>query len=385
MGSLSLSEILDVGSLLDSKVLVGMDQLDRLVTGVTVGEVPDIARWLTGGELVLSTFFAVSGDRKALRDFITEIINGPAAALAVKPARFVESIPPEILRLAHELEFPIIEVPGGTRWTSIIADIYAAMSKAQDAEDLLDDVAAGLISVEKLNARLAALGADLSEGYNVLTCSFEPEERLGRFQREVARIIGNEDKRSLIVRNSKGVVAAVPAGQGPSGHGRIKQLAEKLLVVGVDASGQSCVGVSRRHGSSESMLDALNEAQVALECGFLRKGSKQLIGYDDLGVYRLLLPLAKERGDDGRLFFDETVGKLVEYDRRHGTNLVETLEVFKANDENIALAAEALFAHRHTVRYRLQRISEISGCDPFNSVEREKLYMGLHVGRLMGL
>ena len=56
---LVVAEILKLPILADARVLAGEKGLDREVSQVTVGEVPDIGDWLTGNELVLSTFFAV--------------------------------------------------------------------------------------------------------------------------------------------------------------------------------------------------------------------------------------------------------------------------------------------------------------------------------------
>ena len=56
---LPVAEILKLPILADARVLAGENGLSREVTQVTVGEVPDIGDWLTGGELVPSTFFAV--------------------------------------------------------------------------------------------------------------------------------------------------------------------------------------------------------------------------------------------------------------------------------------------------------------------------------------
>ena len=55
----TVGQILQLPVLKDARLLAGEEGLDRRVTSVTVGEVPDIADWLSGGEMVLSTMFAV--------------------------------------------------------------------------------------------------------------------------------------------------------------------------------------------------------------------------------------------------------------------------------------------------------------------------------------
>lgn len=120
---LSVKDILSGKSFLGVKLLAGEKGLSRRVEMVTVGEVPDIAEWLTGNELVLSTFFAVSKNRAARLKFAKKIIESQAAALIVKSKRFVEEIDQEILDLADRKDFPIIEVPSQVRWTDLIQEV----------------------------------------------------------------------------------------------------------------------------------------------------------------------------------------------------------------------------------------------------------------------
>ena len=59
-------------------------------------------------------------------------------------------------------------------------------------------------------------------------------------------------------------------------------------------------------------------------------------------------------------FHEETVAPLVDYDDQYETELVRTLETFLEADGNVAKTAEKLFTHRHTIRYRLDRVRELT-------------------------
>ena len=67
--------------------------------------------------------------------------------------------------------------------------------------------------------------------------------------------------------------------------------------------------------------------------------------------------------DPGELqrFYTETVEPLVAYDAQYETDLVQTLETFLECDGNVAGTAQRLYTHRHTVRYRLERVRDLSG------------------------
>jgi DNA-binding PucR family transcriptional regulator len=84
-------------------------------------------------------------------------------------------------------------------------------------------------------------------------------------------------------------------------------------------------------------------------------------------------------------FFDETVAPLAAYDEQYETELVRTVETFLDADGNVAGTAERLFTHRHTIRYRLERVKELSGLDVGSTDGRERLSLGLKAMRVLGI
>ena len=67
------------------------------------------------------------------------------------------------------------------------------------------------------------------------------------------------------------------------------------------------------------------------------------------------------------------------YDATHGTDLVHTLEVFFEQNANASQTARALYVHRNTLNYRLQRIVEISGLDLNDAEARLAFQLALKV------
>jgi len=93
--------------------------------------------------------------------------------------------------------------------------------------------------------------------------------------------------------------------------------------------------------------------------------------------------LAAEHPGEVRRFHARAVGPLVEYDERQGTHILRTLEAYLAHDCNMNATATAIFAHRHTVAYRLERVRELTGLDPFKHADREQLGIGLKTHALL--
>ena len=91
--------------------------------------------------------------------------------------------------------------------------------------------------------------------------------------------------------------------------------------------------------------------------------------------------------DPGELerFYAETIEPLAAYDEQYETELVATVEAYLDNDGNVAATAKQLFTHRHTIRYRLERVKELCGHDVSATEGREKLGLGLKAMRVLGI
>ena len=125
--------------------------------------------------------------------------------------------------------------------------------------------------------------------------------------------------------------------------------------------------------------EALLAANVAEADGL------ELLAFEDTGSYRLLLPAMSEDAGELERFYEETVAPLSAYDEQYETELVATIEAYLENDGNVTPTAAQLFTHRHTVRYRLERVRELCGHDLTSTEGREKLGLGLKAMRVLGI
>ena len=110
-----------------------------------------------------------------------------------------------------------------------------------------------------------------------------------------------------------------------------------------------------------------------------------MLAFEETGAYRLLLPAMSEDPAELQRFYAETVEPLVVYDEQYATDLVQTVEAFLDADGNVAGTAAKLFTHRHTIRYRLERVRELTGLDVASTDGREKLSLGLKAMRVLGI
>jgi purine catabolism regulator len=128
-----------------------------------------------------------------------------------------------------------------------------------------------------------------------------------------------------------------------------------------------------RTGRAELRL-AHDEARYALEASAALGGAR--VGTPaDLGSLRLILSLQESRGLE--LFCDAVLGPLELHDRTTNAHLCESLEAYIEANGRWADAAARLDVHRHTLRYRIARIQELSGRDLQDARDRLELWLAL--------
>jgi DNA-binding PucR family transcriptional regulator len=98
---------------------------------------------------------------------------------------------------------------------------------------------------------------------------------------------------------------------------------------------------------------------------------------NDLGFQRILSQF--ENRAELHAFADELLGALEEYDRRHSTDLLLTLETLLHSNLNMAVAARSLHLHYNSLRYRLQKIEELTGPFMDDAHQRMNLELALQI------
>ena len=144
------------------------------------------------------------------------------------------------------------------------------------------------------------------------------------------------------------------------------------------------VGVGRFKANPSALSDAYSEAEVALEIGHRIQGPSSVSTFEQTGTYKLLFRVLQEEPEELETFYAETLEPVVRYDSRYGTELVHTLTTYLGNDASTARTASELFAHRHTIRYRLDRVRELTRLDVDKSEARERLTLGIKSMQLLG-
>ena len=237
---------------------------------------------------------------------------------------------------------------------------------------LIDDLLEGTDEASAY-ARAEALGHDLRRPHYVVVVHWPDSAADDSLTRAVEKATVTTATRPLITRRGDRVVLLTRA--RPDGDALHAVLAHEL------GRPDGAIGVSTRCDSPEGFPRCYQEALRALE---VRQNSHQRSGatfFDDLGLYRILGPGNDLRELEG--FVREWLGQLIDYDTEHDTDLVETLSCYFDCGGHYDDAAAALTVHRSTLRYRLQRIREISGLDLTDVETRLNLQVATRVWKII--
>jgi sugar diacid utilization regulator len=220
--------------------------------------------------------------------------------------------------------------------------------------DLVEELLSGT-DVESARERAHALGYDLDRPHRVLvvTCSAPRTDPDALFH-AVRRSARDHDIGSLLVARS-GAIAVLS--DNDADWERFREAIETDL-----GSGSVCrIGVSSPCNRPDDFPRAQGQAQLALKMQTSTNSPKQVTVFEDLGVYQLLAEIADIGSVEG--FVQRWLGALLDYDAGKNGQLVETLTAYLESGGSYDATARAISTHRSTLRYRLQRVREITGYD----------------------
>ena len=401
----TVRDVLQMECLSQARVVAGERGLDREVYWITVGEEPDLPEWVFGGELILSTLFAVEPERRD--EYVKGLSDRGVAGLMLKPERFLGTIPQSVLETADRESFPVAEVPIGVLWSRVLAGFYRHLLAEQtelirvETEMRLrggffDELLSGQISGEEILRRAALLGRDLAGGAVMLVFDLADIDGVARklddlqvqylktlLYETVNGAVQEVHRNCICIPRPDGVLlllgSPVEDRKVVAKH-ILSRCGERLKNLPVHA------GLGEPRESPDQITRTCREAYSALRVGQRLQSARDVDGrihsFAALGVQRMLFALSQDSPETLRGFEESTVGPVMDYDREHGTQLLETLSTYMRCNGNIPEVAALLHVHKHTVRYRLRRVTELTGLDVTRFDDAAQLYLAVRAAEL---
>ena len=349
----------------------GQESAQAQVRWVHSTELPDPTPWLKGGELLLTTGIQLRGP-KLQRELIDRLADHDIAGLGFGTGFAHKRLPAALLTAARRREFPLFEVPYELPFIAITERAFAhllderyEMLQRNMVGDLLAEALSGHLYPEDVQARLRPFGI----GEQVAVLAFRPPDPTAAAA-PVERILQRERVPGLVAVRA-GLLCAVVDGS----QVQPVELARKIRSELAARFGEVTAAASRP-AATHSLRMSFHEARCALEAVRLRNGdAPDVASYEDLGAFQLLLSL---QDDDALSSYCRTVlGPIENGEGDYGDELVRSLDVFIEHNGHWEKAASALYCHRHTLRYRIRRIEQLTGRDFSNARDRIEFWLAL--------
>jgi PucR family transcriptional regulator, purine catabolism regulatory protein len=354
----------------------GEESAQAHVRWVHSTELPDPTPWLKGGELLLTTGMQLTGP-KVQRELIERLADHDIAGLGFGTGFAHKRLPAALVNAARSREFPLFEVPYELPFIAITERAFARLLDERYellqrtmVGDVLSEVLTGHLYPEDLQARLRPFGI----GDQVAVLAFKPPDPSSAAT-AVEAILQRERVASLVAIRSGLLCAVIDPGPGSMDSSRPMELARKIRAELTSRFGIVPASASRPT-ATHSLRMAFHEARCSLEAVRLRNGSApDVASYADLGAFQLLLSLQ----DDEALgsYCRSVLDPIEQGEGEYGDELVRSLDVFIEHNGHWEKAANALFCHRHTLRYRIRRIEQLTGRDFSSARDRIEFWLAL--------
>jgi PucR family transcriptional regulator, purine catabolism regulatory protein len=373
----------------------GQESAQAHVRWVHSTELTDPTPWLKGGELLLTMGIQLDGP-KAQRELIDRLVDHEIVGLGFGTGFTHKRLPAALVTAARKRSFPLFEVPyelpfiaiTERAFTQLVNERYEMLQRNM-VGDVLAEALTGHLYPEELQARLRPFGI----GEQVAVLAFSPPDPSAAAAL-LERILEREGVHNLVAVRGALLCAVIdPDGQagdgregrGPGGGGRESvgkeggqapvSLARKIRGELSERFGEVPAAASRA-AATHSLRLSFHEARCALEAVRLQNGdAPEVATYEDLGAFQLLLSL---QDDDALISYCRGVlGPVEQGEGEYGDELLRSLDVFIEHNGHWEKAANALYCHRHTLRYRIRRVEQLTGRDFSQARDRIEFWLAL--------
>ena len=260
------------------------------------------------------------------------------------------------------------------------------------AGDVLDAIVSGELTGSELARRLGPFGLSDRVAAIVLRRAGDGRGPGGSVEGALWAALREEAAPALVASVGSLACALVPGG---GSEDELFALGDRVAAVaGVELGGDVRVGIGRAVPAIDARR-SFHEARCALEALALGEavpdngnGSApasedrpRVATYKDLGSFQLLLSLQDDEAL--RLFCDSILGPIEASEGPYGGELMRSLEAFIEENGQWERAARRLYCHRHTLRYRIRRVEELTGRNLGSARDRIEFWLALRGRQLV--
>ncbi|SNS98594.1 PucR C-terminal helix-turn-helix domain-containing protein [Anaerovirgula multivorans] len=379
--SICCQELFALPSLKSLKLIAGKEGLDRNIRWVYAAEViedvTELTQWLHGGELVIITGIGIRNKEAVFIELMEKIHEKNLAGLIVCIGPYIEKIPTSVIELANTFNIPLFTLPWEVPLVEVTQDICTYLIHRERQCNEVEQFLQQILFLEGENSKslkeqAALIGHDFDQSHRVIVIKLDnfasfikdnqmKESTVIAFKKEFQQIIENFLKDtykgfSLFVNDAIIMLVNGEIFDKQMLRTTLSLLQEKIQQgIGLTAS----IGIGTKYNQLSQYRKSMEEARQALKVSNQKNHKNEIIFYEEMGIFSLL-------GEVENLKVLKKIHKrmlipLYEYDKINETHLVETLKRFLENSKNMHATAKQLFIHRNTLKYRLEKIEQLTG------------------------
>lgn len=367
-------DLFKLPSLSKMKIIAGNKGLHKIIRWSYKAESIHLAKWVHGGELLIVSKMVIHEKNFNLYNFLKEAIslNISGALLLIGP-NYIEQIPQSVIDLSNQKHFPLFLIP----WDTPLVDIFEELGHAIASINLINDKHKDLLFSIIFNTNLSLdylkyqsqevnfsfdgylqffeINFLLPQSENTLILNDVDKDTICQF---IHTLFENEHIPILSSSYTKNIIALINVNNTsldtlntlfPQILNYIKENYPNYIVN---------IGIGTRQKSLEKYKLSYEQASKCINLAIKQKQKNMIYYYEQLGLYQLFYDINNKTLLEN--FVHNILYSLMAYDKKYNTNLIQTLEVYLNKNCNLNQTAETLFIHRNTIKYRLQRIEEIT-------------------------
>lgn len=383
--SISVHEAFNLPVMKSTKLLAGETGLHNQINWVTIVEVIEDINRFQEGEFLITTGYGLNEHSLHFQKLLAmKRLSG----IAIYSGFYLKEIPQVFLDIANKHHLPLIEFPTELNFSTVTKSILQEILHKQMETTFLEELINNYVhSSTILHERGKKLGINLLLNQVVFQIRLIEnefsQEHLDLLYHHFLRLMEQKKRQFLLRTGLDGLtlLSEVRSEKRKSMKQDSLDLAEEFLQKWKERYPQISIiiGVGKSYDTPNQLSESAKEAKYAVDLASLLSSKKEIIHYDDLATFHLLLQM-KELGISLKQFYEEHIGELLTNNK--GIDYIHTLGVYFQQNLNLQTTASKLFIHRHTLKYRLQQIENRFGLNIGSVDERLKIQLAISAYKL---
>lgn len=357
------------------QAVAGREGMNGLVQWIHTLEDEEASKFLYGGELVFTTGIGYKGTDWLL-GFAKSLKQHGASGLVLNLGPYLKKVPGELIDYCNSEKFPLFTVPWETRLVDITRDFCNQIIKSEKTEEDVGLTLKNLIFFPQESARYLPL-LELHDFDRTASCCCifvgfmtpkEGAEELNATLRfEIDRIFSRVPVWKGHFQNEKGYIYVLCG----LSREQLMELTAELESINHARGDEQKLSFAVSSNRNDVTYLSVNYRRASVLLGLCRKQGKTLICYDDLDVQKIFLSL--DTPEVLEEYAKDVLGKLISFDREHGTDYLEILRLYLECDGSVKKVADRMYVHRNTINYQLNKVKKILGADLGTFEERFRI------------